>query len=775
MPIFQEDLERGDGSEDPPPSRPIPIDSPSQLLRRKCSEESIRTDLCEGIIPDSPKPTTPENDPELISDRAELIERLKRGESPTWVPNRRLESLFFIRSPPPQSNPESPSDTSPSLLPPANITPEKRDAARDDEARLSQGLEIERPRSALHSGDFREQQPPGEGRKPLEKRRTPASEQIRPDTLWTFATSPPRSFAPIRRDTAFEAPLIDRRSGPPSLCSSLSSSFAFQPPTSPLVQSESNDDLELHVDSIELSEGNGRYMARRHTTSYGFSTPIIPTQRSFHRRQGSFQAHQPQRAVTTAGGFQFGSPQTPALLRSRRPSFSSDVSPIQHASMVGSYEESILRGRMSTTPSKPLDFVAQIGVLGIGKCKSSLRCPPHVTLPFPAVFYSYANTSQEMTNPEDGPSPYVGQVDLENGLTNPDAEQRMKRKATSRRVDSKARGKEDLNMGEVMRDVVAEGSDADNRRVLRSKRRSGSPKCPPGGSYRIPEKGQIQIIIKNPNKTAVKLFLVPYDLSGMEPGTKTFIRQRSYSAGPIIENIPASGSDRPRLRYLVHIHICCPSRGRFYLYKSIRVVFANRVPDGKEKLRNEVTHPEPKYSPYKPTRVMNPPMSANGIGGAASALAMETAFRRRSSGFSLGNSNHFDKASRSLHNGFGIGRLSSSGAPVEPVPFRLPLGPAQKDDSSEASDATAKLMSPPSITAGPESSPSQFTQWKHPGSRIECYGKLNKGDAGYGGNPFYSPINGSPVAEGLLSKSLRSLEMQQQDMERSEKSLEDGM
>ena len=42
-------------------------------------------------------------------------------------------------------------------------------------------------------------------------------------------------------------------------------------------------------------------------------------------------------------------------------------------------------------------------------------------------------------------------------------------------------------------------------------------------------------MIKNPNKTAVKLFLVPYDLSDMEAGQKTFIRQRSYSAGPIID------------------------------------------------------------------------------------------------------------------------------------------------------------------------------------------------------------------------------------------------
>ncbi|KKY16235.1 hypothetical protein UCDDS831_g07173 [Diplodia seriata] len=147
------------------------------------------------------------------------------------------------------------------------------------------------------------------------------------------------------------------------------------------------------------------------------------------------------------------------------------------------------------------------------------------------------------------------------------------------------------------------------------KRRSTSPKSPPGGSYRIPQKGQLQIVIKNPNKTAVKLFLVPYDLGDMEPGQKTFVRQRSYSAGPIIDmplnkrtnfgtdrpeaslSTSEDPNDRPTLRYLIHLHICCPSKGRYFLYKSIRVVFANRVPDGKEKLRNEIQLPEPRYSP----------------------------------------------------------------------------------------------------------------------------------------------------------------------------------
>jgi hypothetical protein len=243
--------------------------------------------------------------------------------------------------------------------------------------------------------------------------------------------------------------------------------------------------------------------------------------------------------------------------------------------MVGSYEESILRGRMSATPSKPLNFIAQIGVLGRGKCRPSLRCPPHQSVEFPAVFYSYPNitTLPGRNNGsmsarlalEDQPSPYVGLIDVENKFPK------------------------------------FEKADKD-----------GKAGAPSGGCYRIPQKGQLQIILKNPNKTAVKLFLVPYDLTDMVPGQKTFIRQRSFSAVGEEDGLPNSNLSndsgnvgRQTLRYLIHLHICCPSKGRYFLYKSIRVVFANRVPDGKERLRNEVQYPEPKYSVWIPAKETN--------------------------------------------------------------------------------------------------------------------------------------------------------------------------
>ncbi|KAG0090858.1 hypothetical protein BGZ93_009114 [Podila epicladia] len=103
----------------------------------------------------------------------------------------------------------------------------------------------------------------------------------------------------------------------------------------------------------------------------------------------------------------------------------------------------------------------------------------------------------------------------------------------------------------------------------------------PGG-MRIPLRGQVQVVIKNPNKTAVKVFLVPYDFSDMPSGTKTFLRQKHYSTGPGMG--PSSGQGGT-LRYAIHLQFCCPAPGYVYLYRSIRVVFANRVPDGKESLR----------------------------------------------------------------------------------------------------------------------------------------------------------------------------------------------
>lgn len=808
MPMFRDSHEASGTSpgHNKGASSPIPIQTitdPIRPLNHRLSEESIRTELCEGPILDSPpKPVTPERTlNNVVSDRAELIERLKRGESPTWIPNRhvcshqlhgrelgqnfsilnnsQLESLFHQRS-----SPTTPTGPKSALLPAPDITPEKTELTEDPlaDSRLEQGLHIERPRSALHSGDFT----PDESSTGTQKVEDAANGNVgahfrSAGTPWT-GTSPPRdfSFFPYGRSAA-EYRREAFGSGVSSISTSPSSSFVYKPPTSPLVQSESNEDLDLGLplNSINIASNTPRNTSRRHTLNFTGPSPF--TNFSSHhqtplRRETAhpYQAHQPRRSLNLTSNFSpIGpSPQTSSFLRPRRPSLSSDASPLQHASMVGSYEESILRGRMSTTPSKPLEFMAQIGVLGLGKCKSSLRCPAHVTLPFSAVFYSYASTSYGRSKVEDGPSPYVGQIDLENGLSNPDEEQRSKRKLQSRYLDRKA-----IEEDSGMQDNSPDLSEGETRRTGKHKRQTRSPRAPPGGRYRIPEKGQLQIIIKNQNKTAVKLFLIPYDLAGMEAGTKTFIRQRSYSTGPIIDNIPEleetdTTGDRPILRYLIHLHICCPSKGRFYLYKSIRVVFANRVPDGKERLRNEVTYPEPRFTPYKPIRVM-----ANG----PSSSAAEQAFRRRSSGFSFADYPRFDSMDgiASLPNHAGSipsqqHRSCFESSPRDSGPFDQPNKRLRGNSTLVESISTLEDRNTPQNSSGAMEEPDGWKTWQEEMRDVEMaaspshrdkYGKLNRGDVGYGGNAFAPSANvhngGRLIApEGLLSQRLRSLGMQ---------------
>ncbi|KAG6014804.1 hypothetical protein E4U43_006107 [Claviceps pusilla] len=799
MPIFQDDLENQDRRSVPTlPARPIPIEEPC-LNIRLLSEESLPTELCEGPVSDGPRhPYTPKLDDDVATScRAELIERLKRGQSPTWKLNRHLESIFqrCDGSSVLRTSPESP-----------QLLPEKANKRTQSpvEDRLRDASEIERPRSALHSGDFTNSQQ--DQQQPFAIRDGErAGSQLASETPW-LATSPPRDFASFRYDNnvPFLGDTGSFRSvtaSSPLSSSFSSSSFAYYPPTSPLVQSESNDEVDfaMGVRGIDLSsrEFNRRLHALNSMTSASCASPsprpaaaaaaAAAGSRLSMRRRGRepYQAHQPRRSLTSTPSFALSGTslhQSPAMFRTRRPSLGSDSSPIQHASMVGSYEESILRGRMSTNPSKPFDFLAQIGVLGLGKCKSSLRCPAHVTLPFPAVYYSYNSTSHSRSaSSNDGPSPYVGQIDLENGLPDLEEESRSKRKAHGRYMGRKSMNNHDVANDDNNNNHDDDEGGGDNipmadssvydcpRPASRPKRRMGSPRAPPGGSYRIPERGQIQIVIKNQNKTAVKLFLMPYDLAGMEPGTKTFIRQRSYSAGPIIDNVPnpseTDAQSRPMLRYLVHLHICCPSKGRFYLYKSIRVVFANRVPEGKEKLQNETTWPEPRFTPYKPIRVMHPPLSASS--GPGAMLALDKAFRRRSLGVSFAaassSSRAFDMVD-GLDPAVAVGVAVGAGntLPIDPIPFRLPCqdAPRESDDgdsvglwSPDSFQATTAASRPP--TRG---SPGMAISG---GISSSSYEKLNKGDVGYGGHAFSTHFpaapNGLGGAEGLLSQRLRSL------------------
>jgi len=659
-----------------------------------------------------------------------------------------------------------------------------RHAARP---RLSPPLEIQRPRSALHAGDFRKDadnvgniscSPTGPGYAHNGPLNGPLGTS--PTSPWYMPSSSFDGFH-ARERTLDNAERTLSRSRAPSL-SSYSSSYVLKAPTTPLVQQSNNTDLDFSPRDCSISPSKSN---RRHTMPPqalqalqflpgGYSSMPRDAEHPPLRRDTTFplQTHHSRRSLTSNWSLQAStSSQTPGYLRPRRLSHSSETSPLQHASMVGSYEESILRGWMSTAPSKPLDFTAQIGVLGKGNCKP--KCPAHVTVPFPAVFYNWSGGGGVKGIANDEPSPYVGHIDLQQLLLPSKPNARERKRGITQESDAEYDSTNPSSTHEP--ECIVSSISIRKRKKHRQLSPDQSP--PPGGSYRIPQQGQLQIIIKNPNKTAVKLFLVPYDLEGMEAGTKTFIRQRCYSTEPIMSSFlmsrsphdmdlsPSAGhgsQKKPSLRYLIHLNICSPSKGRFYLYQHIRVVFANRVPDNKEQLQNEIQLPQPRYSAYKAHRD-----SISGPGSVAGArLTAEKAYRRRSSGFNLETiDGHYSQPYAS-----GQSFSSTSGTVAPPVPAspvnlikskrRLTAENLELDETAMDLDTSR-----PTTSSDMQSPLSEKTNRFYNGvgdsfrstssHSSDSYGKLSKGDDGYGG------VFGRPATpqsgDGLLARKLKSL------------------
>ena len=664
---------------------------------------------------------------------------------------------------------------------------------------------MQRPRSALHTGDFTDdsvnQKYP---RNDISTVPGPCAGSFLTEALSPSPSTP--WFTPSSSFSGFVAGAYTQsvekasfvigqrpvRSRAPSL-GSYSSSYVLKAPTTPLVQQSNNTDLDFSPMELSTSPSKAN---RRHTlppyTLQSLQSSQIAQHPAlthdarhlvYHRGGGlAHQRHHPRRSLTSNWSLQTSkSPQAPGFLRPRKASYS-ESSPLQNASMVGSFEESILRGSMSTAPSKPFNFTAQIGVLGNGSCKP--KCPAHVTIPFPAVFYSWGDGGRSQTLVDDEPSPYVGHIDIQNSLLPAEPTRSPERHAEGF-----------WGNAEYGPRNATQFSDFDNGITLHAKkskkrRRTSSPaQVPLGGSYRIPEQGQLQIVIKNPNKTAVKLFLVPYDLTGMEAGTKTFVRQRCYSTEPVDGGILAVkpithqsaalnrsplSKKRPTLRYLIHLNICSPSKGRFYLYQHIRVVFANRVPDNKERLQTDIQIPQPRYSPYKPGREIHSGASHH----PSVRDNVEKAYRLRSSGFGFPVDS---LANDSIH--FPI-HAPSRNSPMPSIPYSLsiPISRERSPTSAEivdfpaletgeilcASTASSEAIQSPSL-GGSNNKLGTFNTLllSSACSRNSCsgndegYGKLSKGDEGYGG--FFGRPETPDPGEGLLARKLRGLGVRRED------------
>ena len=225
---------------------------------------------------------------------------------------------------------------------------------------------------------------------------------------------------------------------------------------------------------------------------------------------------------------------------------------------------------MSTLPSKPLPFLAELGVLGtsapsplLGKGKGRApKIPSHLNLGFNAFFYDLPTNGSQ-----DPSTPYVGTIDLEQHY-----------------IDQMLGTGTDSTLSPSGGDVALPNVSTTAAAPL--------PRFP---GYRLPGvKGQIQLVIKNSNRTPIKLFLVPYDLADVKPGQKTFLRQKCYELDSPAGAVRSESERRGNLRFAVHLQFCSPperrtrnaSRGpssdqrasspvRLYLHKTIRVVFAS--------------------------------------------------------------------------------------------------------------------------------------------------------------------------------------------------------
>ena len=203
--------------------------------------------------------------------------------------------------------------------------------------------------------------------------------------------------------------------------------------------------------------------------------------------------------------------------------------------LLGSYSLSLLHSRMShahaphSLPSTSTSgFSLSLGALGKGKsCPPELRCPEHETIPFKATYYDMEGSSSGAAQ-----TPWVGTVDLEEHYFSAYSLPHLERS-------------QDIS--------IAQSS------------KSGSTASPPRyPGYRVAPVGQLQLLIKTPS-SAVKVFLVPYDLRDLPVGGRKLVRERTFVDTPSSTPAPSSSQGSPAraaLRYSYQLQfICLPNQG----------------------------------------------------------------------------------------------------------------------------------------------------------------------------------------------------------------------
>lgn len=318
----------------------------------------------------------------------------------------------------------------------------------------------------------------------------------------------------------------------------------------------------------------------------------------------------------------------------------SSLSSSHRCSLLGSYEESLLSGRMSIPSSPPIKFSMKLTVsslnptdtlkqkpgssAGSENSQYKFLFPKQLNILFDAVFYDY--DLYETGNVGKG-SPYVANIDLEAYYMKQFHDNGKLEKGINTVEENLNKDSQSFEISNQDNDNNTASTKSQQANNSHSKKRNKEKQSPtaslPFPGYRIPEKGQVQIIISSPDKLPVRAYLIPYDASFLKIKEKTFIRQLVYLksdedyyvtktgssngstselATPTKSNRTSSKPHEKRendqescteqveeskrqkkstrkktLAYAVHLQIARVSKSKYYLYGDLRLVFQNRM------------------------------------------------------------------------------------------------------------------------------------------------------------------------------------------------------
>jgi hypothetical protein len=443
-------------------------------------------------------------------------------------------------------------------------------------------------------------------------------------------------------------------------------------PTSPLSRSALTGDTSLSAGSGDesMSDIRSRPLGRRRRPASSGNSPSpyrSPLASSSRSSSPSSSNWLPKRTPTAPASpmlqqhnytLSSTAPATPRAGR-RRSSNHYSTSPTPNRPLIGSYSESLLSGRMSTNPSIPFPFQAELGVLGAAEGET----PRHLKVDFDARFYAM---------PEESGSSRLasrwGQPSYSSSPSSRSFSASYLAACTPCTPGPSSFASQSTQNVSSAPYVGTIDLDAHYHNILSSSleaSRHTMPSIPPVfPGYEVPPRGQVQLLVKNTDlQSAVKLFLVPYDLKDMPTNTKTFIRKKICVESLPLQEARQPGPPRPKrhsfdaagmlgerlnckpresLRYAVHLQFACvpgsafrakkskamtrsrnwtqPGAGatsfphtdvlhseslcdencdsatpapapRYFLYRSIRVVFSPRPPEKEDSVKTYIETP----------------------------------------------------------------------------------------------------------------------------------------------------------------------------------------